>query len=677
MLKVEEKMKSVGLKFTEADFWKSGEFLSHMRNIISAVLLQKNKKAALSIEVVNKEKDEHTAYTDNKKIWINAGHASFKQFGTLNEKFLFVKGLLAHELTHILYSDFGELKRMMGDYEDKKWYRSRPIATGAEHLRDDMEEMLDGGGIFTNPPYNIQKFMYIAKDLFNVLEDAFCEHMFFGNYNGALKTGLRFKVTTRRKNSLDMRETLEKEAKEEDCAEKTWSIFRSLCYRVCILDLEIEDFFKETKGYELFCSCKPFIDKFLAEKKALNRYYYMNEILVRGWPVIKEMVYQERRDGDNGSQQEQNDGEQQNQDAGGQQESGTNGNCPFGNDNDSESSFESFSGLEKLGIQGKGITSENPQKPVPFSEEELELKEKEIQELLKKMIQEKEMEEADAEEMEELQNFADEIDPQLKILRDKVSETDKIRYEEMMAPLRLISRNLQKQVLQVLKDKRNGGKLTGLYLGRKVNVRALPRNDGRVFYNNKIPTKEPTMSVCIMIDLSGSMSYDGKIENARNTALLIEDFCRNLKIPVCVLGHNADENSHRGETCIRVFCDYNNHDQKDKFRIARIKANWNNRDDVALAFMYGQLAKRSETLRIAMIVSDGKPNAHGMNIDLCKERMKKLKLDADRKGIITFAAAIDDDKDVIKEIYGDSFLDITVLEKLPKIFSGKLMQFLR
>lgn len=48
-----------------------------------------------------------------------------------------------------------------------------------------------------------------------------------------------------------------------------------------------------------------------------------------------------------------------------------------------------------------------------------------------------------------------------------------------------------------------------------------------------------------------------------------------------------------------------------------------------------------------------------------------------KRGIVIFAAAIGDDKENIRRIYQDGFLDITKLEDLPKNMTQLVKQYLK
>ena len=73
------------------------------------------------------------------------------------------------------------------------------------------------------------------------------------------------------------------------------------------------------------------------------------------------------------------------------------------------------------------------------------------------------------------------------------------------------------------------------------------------------------------------------------------------------------------------------------------------------------------------IISDGQPAGSGGYFGTAAEAdLRGIKAEYERKGITIFAAAIGDDKPNIKRIYGDGFIDISDLSKLPTTL-GKIL----
>lgn len=235
------------------------------------------------------------------------------------------------------------------------------------------------------------------------------------------------------------------------------------------------------------------------------------------------------------------------------------------------------------------------------------------------------------------------------------------QYNTISAPLLTISRQLQKSLVQQLKDRQRGGKQTSLPMGRRLEAHALYRNDGKVFYKNALPNELPELAVGLLLDESGSMRSSDRCTYARASAVILYDFCQSLHIPVMVYGHSTESSN----VALYSYAEFDSIDGNDKYRLMDISARNDNRDGAALRYVAEQLFKRQEEVKLLILVSDGQPAADGYYGSAAEEDLRGIKQEYRRKGILFVAAAIGDDKANIERIYGDSYLDITDLNQLP------------
>jgi len=254
----------------------------------------------------------------------------------------------------------------------------------------------------------------------------------------------------------------------------------------------------------------------------------------------------------------------------------------------------------------------------------------------------------------------------------EVSDDMKEKYRMVAPQLLHISKLLQRSIKQQLQDKRNGGKQTGLLMGRRLDARALPRNDGRVFYKNNLPNNTPEISIGLLLDESGSMCSCDRATYARMAAIILYDFCKALNIPVMVYGHSGNYGVD-----LYSYAEFETIDRDDCYRLMDISARSQNRDGAALRFVAEQLSKRHEDIRILILVSDGQPSDIGYGGTAAEEDLRGIKQEYTRKGILFIAAAIGNDKNNIERIYGDSYLDITDLSKLPVSLTNIVKRHIR
>ena len=260
----------------------------------------------------------------------------------------------------------------------------------------------------------------------------------------------------------------------------------------------------------------------------------------------------------------------------------------------------------------------------------------------------------------------------IKINTDRVlgvTASDVNNYNMIMEELRPVSRRLQKQMLDALRDLKDGYVQRHKQFGRTIIPSDAYRPDQRFFANKKLPQDLPDMALSVLVDHSGSMGGN-RIESAMKASLLLHDFCTGLNIPIAVAGHNAE----RG-VCVNyyIYADYEQISNKDRYRAARMaaaltkmRANNCNRDGAALTISAKLLEKRQEEVRLLIIISDGRPNDEGYGGEEAAKDIQNIVKQCKQRGIEVLACAIGDDKENIAAIYGDSFIDITDLSKLPK-----------
>ena len=305
-----------------------------------------------------------------------------------------------------------------------------------------------------------------------------------------------------------------------------------------------------------------------------------------------------------------------------------------------------------------------------------------IERLLEKMAEKEACKSLENERLRELNDAAQnisygDIHSGVAITVHRITDVDRdleTQYEEISAPLLTISKKLQKSVKQQLKDSQRGGKQTGLVMGRRLDAHSLCRNDGKVFYKNALPNDIPQLSVALLLDESGSMSCGDRATYARAAAIILYDFCQELDIPIMVYGHST---GYSTGVDLYSYAEFESFDRDDKYRMMDISARGSNRDGAALRFVAEQLSKRTEEIRLLILISDGQPADWGYSGTAAEEDLRGIKQEYRRKGIVFVAAAIGDDKENIERIYGDSFMDISDLNQLPVKLAATLKRYIR
>ncbi|MDT2845760.1 AAA family ATPase [Enterococcus thailandicus] len=227
--------------------------------------------------------------------------------------------------------------------------------------------------------------------------------------------------------------------------------------------------------------------------------------------------------------------------------------------------------------------------------------------------------------------------------------------------------SLSRQVLELLDSEESTSYQKGKYEGQRFNASRIAYGDLRNFDKKNPPHEQPSLAVAIRLDESGSMIREDRIEAAKKAAIAIAEFAKRVNIPLMINGDTADV-SVREKTSIFSYKEFADTFQWLDEKLVTMKPRQNNRDGAVLRVVADKLNQQTATTKLLLNISDGQPKAlPDYTGKKAKEDIQEVIKEYDRQGIIFIAAAIGQDKEEIKEIYGESrFLDITDLQEFPK-----------
>lgn len=256
----------------------------------------------------------------------------------------------------------------------------------------------------------------------------------------------------------------------------------------------------------------------------------------------------------------------------------------------------------------------------------------------------------------------------------EVPESAIEQYEEIEREVRHVMKRLQNRLLPVL-EKKLSRMESGLSIGRRLDLHHVYRRDGKVFQKRQQPGEDADAVILLLVDQSASMQLL-RLYYAKVTALCLYLFGKEAGIPVAVYGHHTatDYDRMKEIVCLNSFAEFDSIDGKDRYRIMGMEAHGANRDGAAVRFAGEMLLKRPEKKKFLILLSDGLPNASGYSGEVAKRDLKAVKERLEKQGVVFLAAAIGDDKENIQEIYGNAFLDISDLKKLPEKLTKEVLK---
>lgn len=691
---VRSRLKKIKSELDEKKFLMSNSYRLFLQRVVTGTTGRYDVKVMFADSVC----------TDNKRIYVNPMHPYLNCLETLSEKTLVVLGQLAHEIFHILYTDFKTLR--------------------------EITRLLKREGRFK------QQQLHQAM---NIIEDSAIELIGTNYYTGSFKQA----IIASNKNALQNMPSLD-ELDSKGAPRLT--IFKQACAMYCILgtqkgkihDEDLKNKFKEAmpildqgrlerdswgrleyakKLYDLMLPLIEEVEKEGQEDMDSKHYEYVkSEDLSHGDSVPMEIPDDMKLDDDFSEKERKKTKRKMSKETAtrGEEEratetsdssddsvsSGEDGASDTGgagetksDDGKSEESIDSDECEEETSGKTDDDSSSEEEKDVDrsdsedkhesedtkdASEEDKKLEEaiESLEEQLKSLEEDVAKEEYDKEEQRKLDKEIREFARSVKfadihkgirnhIIREFESRGPKsdpaMEYkrllEEIKSPTRNLTRNLQ-NIIRYNEDV----KLTGLLSGR-VNKGQLYRKDKRVFYKRQEKSDEADLAVALLIDESGSMRHYERAQYAKLAAIMLYEVCDKLSIPFAAIGFDAPFNT--AEVSHRHYVDFDSRSKKERYNLTQIRAREDNRDGFSIKHAGEYLKRREETDKILIVISDGLPEHSDYIGKVGLQDTARAVRELEGDGIQVYGLAIGEGKTEIKKIYMRNYIDIPNLKTLP------------
>ena len=588
----------------------------------------------------------HLAYTNNQHIYINAGHPIVSRYTKRNERYLYVLGLFVHELGHVLYTDFPAWALFVQSVLKGQW-RPDLSSCSSERVQQSVAEIqafLDKG-----PPYR-QVIAAVLKHLLNILEDAYIELCLLKKFPGVFGSALMYM----RNDDLTQSHTL---TEQQNAGLSPWTIaVNLLLYYARFGKLPLGNEPASHPCVQALSPCLETVQNSIVGTFS-DRIQAVVMLIVYLWPLANPEKDWARFFSDCQSKQTPS-----------VRTSGLFTEAPIGDTRPVEQIKLSLEDDRKITGTGK-IQYDDAYLPHKnnaalndiLDQVAIEQLEKQRAAALNTSVQKM--------DLGALHNHVDITIHRASVITQDMRE----KYKRIAAPLLPLSNRLQQELSRELHKRKYPQTMPGYALGKRIDTKRLYRSDQKIFTKNVPAKKGFDMAVAVLLDESGSMGSKDRYKYAQAAAIILQDFCYRLHIPMMVYGHSTS-----GDLVdLYSYVEYDVFADLDRYRLADIQARGSNRDGAALRYVSRHLLKRPERNKILILVSDGSPahtNYWGENAE---EDLRAFHSDFIRCGGLLIAAAIGDDKDAIHRIYGQSFMDITDLSSFPLRLTQYLKRHIR
>ncbi len=279
-------------KITDRQFFTSRILAGHFEDMAVAQTRRYHYNRRVRVNIIWNPKYGQVAGTDNQYICINAGHKIVTSVRGRENRYWTVTGLFAHELGHVLYTDFLAAQTYANNLDRYRWYPAAPILKTVKD-RANEAALWDYAKASQD---NLLMLQIIAHHILNVLEDGYIENRILNNFPGTLGYALETLRASQMKQMPTVTELIEMEETENQPI--FYSILQLMLSYAKYGVIMYGDEPKTDERVQVVFSLIPDIDRALLTHDARERFDVANVILVRCWeyiqPYLEEMKEQQK-----------------------------------------------------------------------------------------------------------------------------------------------------------------------------------------------------------------------------------------------------------------------------------------------------------------------------------------------------------------------------------------------
>lgn len=279
---VKQRLNEKRSKITNRQFFTSRVLAGHYEDIAAAQTRRYHYNRRVRVQIYWEPKCSDIAMTDNMVININAGHKMVTDVKDRVEQYNIVTGLFAHELGHVLYTDFLASQTYGKYFLDNRWYPYPPVyLSGKDALNEsDMWDYVKADEL------NRRVVLKLLHEIENILEDGYIENRMMAEFPGVLAYGLEC-VRSEHFAKIDNVSDL-KEKEEDGQAHIFTSLMQVLLSYAKFGEIKYGDEpFSDVRIKTIF-DLLPEIDTAVTSRSIKDRMNVSNLFLIRCWEYAKE-----------------------------------------------------------------------------------------------------------------------------------------------------------------------------------------------------------------------------------------------------------------------------------------------------------------------------------------------------------------------------------------------------
>lgn len=281
---VKQRLNEQRSKITDRQFFSSRLLAGHFEDLAAAQTRRYQYNRRVHVNLYWKPKDQNTASTNNQYIRINSGHPVVTKVKGRENRYQIVCGLFAHELGHVLYTDFLASQSQTNYFASYRWYPYAPEMRTAADVR--REKAL--WEYAKASPDNLKMVQYVAHYIANVIEDGYIENRMLNDFPGTLGYALSEYRKVKYERIPTVTQLIENE-ESGDC-QLFESIIQIMLSYALFGEIKYGDEPLSDERIQTVFDLITDIDNALMNPSGKERLGVVNQIMVRCWDCIEDFL---------------------------------------------------------------------------------------------------------------------------------------------------------------------------------------------------------------------------------------------------------------------------------------------------------------------------------------------------------------------------------------------------
>lgn len=270
-------------KITDRQFFSSRILAGHYEDLAAAQTRRYHYSRRIRVNLFWNAKDPTTAATDNTNIIINTGNPVVTKIRGRENRYQLVTGMFAHELGHVLFTDFLTSQTYHNNLGMGRWYPGAPSFNSS-----DMRREYDFWIYAKAEAKNMEMIQTVAHHISNVLEDGYIENRMLNAFPGTLGYGLEELRSMQKESMASVTQLIEREEAGE--CHKFESILQLILSYAKFGFIKYGDEPKSDERIQTVFGLMDEIDEAVLTHSTKERFKIVTLILIRCWDTIKDFL---------------------------------------------------------------------------------------------------------------------------------------------------------------------------------------------------------------------------------------------------------------------------------------------------------------------------------------------------------------------------------------------------